>query len=123
MAKPDTGSRPSRTPERDADRAASSRSAPSSKATIAFGEEFLYELKATIAFGEEFLYELKAGLRAAACGGRPRPADPQRADSVDPRDGHNHDACDRQHPKKQPLQRAHLTLTPSTLRNSGERQD
>jgi hypothetical protein len=23
---------------------------------------------------EEFLYELKAGLRAAACGGRPRPA-------------------------------------------------
>jgi hypothetical protein len=22
---------------------------------------------------EEFLYELKAGLRAAACGGRPRP--------------------------------------------------
>jgi hypothetical protein len=31
-----------------------------SKATIAFGKEFLYELKATIAFGEEFLYELKA---------------------------------------------------------------
>jgi hypothetical protein len=30
--------------------------------------------KATIAFGEEFLYELKASLRAAACGGRPRPA-------------------------------------------------
>ena len=38
-----------------------SHSVPSSKATIAFGEEFLYELKATIAFGEEFLYELKAG--------------------------------------------------------------
>jgi hypothetical protein len=30
--------------------------------------------RATIAFGEEFLYELKASLRAAACGGRPRPA-------------------------------------------------
>jgi hypothetical protein len=42
-------------------RVACSRSAPSSKATIAFGEEFLYELK--------------AGRRAAACGGRPRPAD------------------------------------------------
>jgi hypothetical protein len=51
---------------------ACSRSAPSSKATIAFGEEFLYELKATIAFGEEFLYELKGGLWAAASGGRPR---------------------------------------------------
>jgi hypothetical protein len=25
---------------------------------------------------EEFLYELKAGLRAAACGGRPRPPTP-----------------------------------------------
>jgi hypothetical protein len=43
-----------------------------SKATIAFGEEFLYELKATIAFGEEFLYELRPALRAAASGGRPR---------------------------------------------------
>ena len=33
---------------------------------------------------------------------RPRPADPQRADSVDPGDGHDRDACARQHPEKQP---------------------
>jgi hypothetical protein len=30
--------------------------------------------KATIAFGEEFLYNSRPALRAAACGGRPRPA-------------------------------------------------